>query len=222
MKTALAFSGGKDSMACLYLVRDQLDCAIYVDTGFAYPETQALVEHAKSLIPVHVVRSDRRGQNARCGVPADLVPINWTVLGQHLTSPKPVTIQSYLQCCWENIAAPAAAYAKSLGVTHLVGGQRMEEGHKSTSRHGDLVDGLVRLYPIHDWTRQQVLEYLRTKMALPDHYWIQHSSLDCYDCTAFAHESKDRVAWTRERYPAFHAEYQRRHDAITSAISEAV
>jgi len=35
----LAFSGGKDSMACWYLYRDQQPIVIFVNTGKAYPET---------------------------------------------------------------------------------------------------------------------------------------------------------------------------------------
>jgi phosphoadenosine phosphosulfate reductase len=222
MMTALAFSGGKDSMACLHLMRDTLDCAIYVDTGFAYPETQSLVAYAETMVHVHTVQADRAAQNAQYGLPADVVPINWTAMGQQMTSRKPVMVQSYLQCCWENIAVPLTEKAKALGVTHLVSGQRMEEGHKSTSRHGDVVDGLVRLYPIHDWTTAQVLAYLATQMTVPDHYCIAHSSLDCYDCTAFAKDSQDRVAWTKARYPAFYAAYAARNNAVLHAIQEAL
>ncbi|MDE2389927.1 MAG: phosphoadenosine phosphosulfate reductase family protein, partial [Betaproteobacteria bacterium] len=47
----LAFSGGKDSMACLHLMRGSLDCAIYIDTGKAYPETLELVRYAGSIVP---------------------------------------------------------------------------------------------------------------------------------------------------------------------------
>lgn len=222
MTTALAFSGGKDSMACLHLMREELDCAIYVDTGVTYPETQRMVEYAKTLITVHTVASDRVGQNAAHGIPSDVVPINWTTMGQAITTPKPVRIQSYIQCCWENIAEPATAKAKELCVTHLVSGQRIQEGHKSTSRNGEVVDGLTRLYPIHDWTREQVLNFIRTKMPIPNHYFIQHSSLDCYDCTAFAKESQDRVAWTRREHPEFYAAYAVRNNALLNALQEAI
>ena len=222
MRQALAFSGGKDSMACLHLMKDELDCAIFVDTGFSYPETWQMVKYASTRIPLHIVSSDRQSQNAAHGIPSDVVPINWTAIGQSVTSPKPVMIQSYLQCCWENIAVPLMAKVKELGITHLVSGQRMQEGHKSTSRNGDVLDGIVRLFPIHDWTREQVFDCLRLHMAIPDHYYIQHSSLDCFDCTAFAKESHDRVAWTRETYPDFYAAYAVRNNAVLAAIQEAL
>ncbi len=219
---ALAFSGGKDSMACLHLCREELACAIYVDSGFTYPETREMVNYAAGLVPLYVVQSDRVGQNTAHGIPADLVPIEWTELGELTTSPKPYRIQSYLQCCFENLARPLLAKAKQLGVTELVYGQRNDERHRGTAKHGDLVDGLTRLHPIESWTRQQVMEYLATKMTIPAHYALNHSSLDCYDCTAFSKESTDRIEWTKKRYPEFYAAYAVRNTAVLHAIQEAL
>lgn len=219
---ALAFSGGKDSMACLHLMRDSLDCAIYVDTGFAYPETLALVEYAKTIVRVHVVHSDRKGQNERDGIPADVVPVDWTRFGHATTGAKPVMVQAYAACCYANIARPLLDTAKALGVTELVYGERFEEGHKSTSVDGDMVEGIKRLHPIESWTAQQVLDYLATKMTVPAHYAIKHSSLDCYDCTAFRRDSADRIEWTKTHHPAFHAAYAARAAALDGALREAL
>ncbi len=225
---ALAFSGGKDSMACLHLMKDQLECAIYVDTGFSYPETRAMLAYAQTLLPVFIVYSDRAGQNEAHGIPADVVPIDWTTMGQAFTGPKPEfadtfdTDPGYLQCCWENISAPLTTKAKLMGVTQLVSGQRRDEGHTNTSRHGDVVDGITRLYPIQDWTEAGVFDFLRTHMVLPAHYGIRHSSLDCYDCPAYAKESEDRVQWTRHAHPELYPFYVERSAAVLKAIQEAV
>jgi 3'-phosphoadenosine 5'-phosphosulfate sulfotransferase (PAPS reductase)/FAD synthetase len=218
----LAFSGGKDSMACLHLMRDSLDCAIYVDTGKSYPETQALVAYASDLVPMITVHSARDKQNQREGIPADVVPIDWTRIGQMLTTKKQTTIQSHVECCFENIAYPLLLKAKEMGATEIVYGQRNDEAHKSTARNGDIVEGIVRLQPIEDWTSDQVLAYLETKMHVPAHYSIKHSSLDCYDCTAFRKDSHDRVAFTAERYPAMHAEYMERIALLNQAIATAM
>lgn len=223
--TALAFSGGKDSMACLHLMRETLDCAIFVDTGFTYPETREMVNYAASLVPtMHVVQTDRRQQNAREGIPADIVPIAWTVIGQQFSGNKAVTIQSYLGCCWETIIDPLWAKARELGVTHIVMGQRTDEPYKSPARHETPVDGIVRLHPIEDWSGQQVLAYLKTKMDVPAHYLaLEHNtSLDCYDCPAYEHQSRDRLVWTAARYPAFYAEYSVRRKALDGALREAL
>lgn len=219
----LAFSGGKDSMACLHLMRDTLDCAIFVDTGKTYPETLSLVDYAKTILPVVIVETDRDEQNAREGIPADIVPINWTRLGQAMTGPKPVMVQNYQICCFENIALPLFNKAKALGATELVFGQRNDELTKATASDGDTIEGIVRLHPIENWTRRQVLEYLETKMAVPPHFhMIRHSSLDCYDCPAYAEETRDLVAFTKRRYPEFHKAYMERMAKVDYAITEAL
>lgn len=223
MKQALAFSGGKDSMACLHLLREELACAIYVDTGFTYPETRELVNYAAGLLPLYVVQTDRQAQNARYGLPSDLVPINWTLLGQQVTAPKAVTIQSYLQCCYENLAAPLLAKAKELNVTHLVFGQRRDETYRGPAKHGDVVEGIVRLHPIEAWTAQQVLDYLITKMDIPPHYrFTAQTSLDCFDCTGYAGESGERLAWTKRLYPERYKAYEARNTLLIQTLRTAM
>jgi 3'-phosphoadenosine 5'-phosphosulfate sulfotransferase (PAPS reductase)/FAD synthetase len=150
------------------------------------------------------------------------VPINWTKLGHMVTGPKPVMLQSYLGCCWENISLPLFQAAHQLGVTHLVTGQRNEEGVKATARHQDTVAGVVRVHPIEDWTTQQVFDFLATKMIVPEHFSIKHSSLDCYDCTGYEHDSSDRVQWTAQKYPEFYSEYAGRKAAINEALKESL
>jgi 3'-phosphoadenosine 5'-phosphosulfate sulfotransferase (PAPS reductase)/FAD synthetase len=218
---ALAFSGGKDSMACLHLLLAQLDCAVYVDTGFAYPETLNLVEYAAKLVPLHVVKTDRKAQNEREGIPADVVPINWTRYGQQFTGEKPVMIQSYLGCCYENLMAPLFAKAAELGVTHLYFGQRRAESHHSPVCSGSTHNGIVREHPIEDWTDEDVFAFLAEHIDIPPHYRITHSSLDCYDCTAYARESEDRIEYTREHHPSFYAEWEKRERALKKALEEA-
>lgn len=218
----LALSGGKDSMACLHLLRDELAGAIYVDTGYAYPETQQMIEYAQTLIPVHIVRSDRYGQNQAQGIPADVVPMEWTATGQAMTSPKPVLIQSGLQCCLENLGQPLFAAAKRLGATHIVYGQRADESHRAPVSDGTVHDGITRLHPIEHWTAQQVLDYLATKMEVPAHYRLAHSSLDCYDCSAYLRQTHDLWRWTAEQHPDFYAARLARRTHIDHALKEAL
>lgn len=210
-------------MACLHLQRDSLDCAIYVDTGFAYPETKALVEYAATLLRVlHIVHSGRQQQNEREGVPSDVVPIDWTSLGQALSGRKPVKIQSYLGCCYENVSAPIMHKAQELGVTELISGERRAESRKATSLDGQLVSGIKRLHPIYEWSEKEVLDYLATKMDVPAHYAIKHSSLDCYDCTAYRKDSADRVEWMQKAHPVFFASYEARKNTLDQALREAL
>lgn len=222
MKTALALSGGKDSLACFFLMKDELDCAIYVDTGFSYPETRALVAMVAQSLPVYTVYSARAAQNDEYGIPSDVVPVNWTHFGQAVTTKKPAMIQPYLQCCFSNMAEPLFAKAKELQITHLVTGQRQEDTHRSTARHGETVEGLVRMNPLEAWSKEQVLSYLASHMTLPAHFRLTHSSLDCYDCPAYAAETQDRVAWTELHHPEFAAAHRVREQAVADSIHAAL
>src|SRR6185437_3691241 len=76
-KIALSFSGGKDSLACLYLLRDHLHrlTVYHVDTGDLMPETQGIVSQVEAMCPNFVrIHSDARGRIAEYGYPTDLLP----------------------------------------------------------------------------------------------------------------------------------------------------
>ncbi|MEO9231641.1 MAG: phosphoadenosine phosphosulfate reductase family protein [Devosia sp.] len=216
----LAFSGGKDSMACLHLCRDEIDVAIYVDTGKAYPETLAMVEYAKAIVDVMTIRTDQSAQNAEQGIPADVVPADYTASGHVFSGAKAIKIQDYLSCHYQNIAYPLFLRALDINAGSVIYGQRNTETRKSPARNGMQIGTITRLHPIEDWTSEQVMSYLATKMEIPEHYKIEHSSLDCYDCTAFRSSSHDRVEYTRLNYPDFYAEYKARMGSITQALRE--
>lgn len=223
--TALAFSGGKDAMACLHLMRDQFDCAIHVDTGHYLPETRECVEYAASLVPImHIVITDRRAQNEREGIPADVVPIDFTRTGQDFFGPKATTIQSYIGCCFENRMMPLWEKAKDLGVTRLVMGVRSQDGLHPAIRNGLTHEGIERVHPLEGWSDTDVLGYLATVMTVPDHYQqvVSQSSLDCYDCTAYRLKSQNRIEWMRTRHPEAYAQYAVRRDAVDAVVAEAL
>ena len=65
---ALQFSGGKDSLACLYLLKDQLEKVVvyYLDTGDGCPETHDVIDKVKSWIPRFItIKSDLSSVCAR-------------------------------------------------------------------------------------------------------------------------------------------------------------
>lgn len=225
MKTALAFSGGKDSWACLWLNEDRLSeiLVIWANTGKNYPEALEMIEKARAICPNFLeVVVDRDEQNRRNGIPSDVVPIGWTHKGMAVTGLKPVMIQSYLDCCFSNISEAINSAAKGRGITRIIKGQRNDEKYRSPSQDGTEYDGITYEQPLDDWTREQVMEYLAGKMEIPPHFALNHSSLDCYDCTAFRSESKDRVAWMAEKHPVLFEQYKCRSDAVLSAIMEAL
>ena len=205
-------------MACLLLHQHELADihVIWANTGRYFPEALAFVESARDMCPRwHEVRTDRIGQWAANGLPSDIVPIDHTTLGQFITRPKAVKVQSYLGCCYENITAPLVARTRELGLTTIIRGQRTEESHRTPD---GTFDGLTFIHPIKDWTADEVLAYLRERMQLPEHFALEHSSMDCFDCTAFAGKSADRAAYMRQRHPERYAEYRARIAELTSTF----
>lgn len=212
---ALAFSGGKDSLACWYMTRDRDPLVLWVNTGKAYPETLRVIDMVRSQSRFVEIASDQEAQNARCGLPSDVVPIDWTDFGMQVSGTKQVKVQSYLQCCYENIAKPLNDRAKALGVTRIIRGQRTDEPHKAPP---GTLDGIEYEHPIEHWTREMVLSYLEEQGPVPEHFVLDHSSMDCYDCTAYLEHSADRLAWTK-RYPDMHGKYVARLRALKSTLA---
>lgn len=225
MQIALAFSGGKDSWACLWLNKHRWSdiVVLWVNTGKNYPELLETINQARAMCPNFIeLVVDRDGQNAFNGLPSDVVPVNWTRLGQSVTGEKPVMVQSYIQCCLENIGENLQKYCKDHGITRLIRGQRNDEGHKSNARDGSVIEGITYEQPIEDWTAQQVLDYVSAHMPLPAHFKFKHSSMDCYDCTAFTADSVDRISYTKANHPMLYAEYETRNQALKSALIESM
>ena len=84
----LWFSGGKDSMACIYLLKEHLDNinVVWVNTSKNYPELLDTVARAKKLCPNFIeVKTDRDAQWEGNGLPSDIVPIEYTKMGQSMT-----------------------------------------------------------------------------------------------------------------------------------------
>ncbi len=211
-------------MACLLLNRAYLHeiMVLWANTGKNYPEALAFVEQMRVLCPNWIeVKADRAGQWERNGYPSDVVPIDWTPIGQAFTEEKPVKIQSYLQCCYENIGGPLWAKSIELGATQIIRGQRADESHRSTAKDGDSQNGITFSHPIEQWSKSEVLDFIGQELGeLPEHFSLDHSSMDCYDCTAFPAHSIDRAKHTKAKHPALYAEYRIGLDSVISAIRQ--
>lgn len=224
----LAFSGGKDSLACWYLKRDEINAVMWANTGKAYPETLGVVDRVRQEcgelgIGFVEVNTDQAAQNERNGIPSDVVPIAHTVGGMQITGQRSVMVQSYLQCCWENISKPLNDAARELGAKYVIRGQRNDDEHRPPCVDGQEVEGITYLHPIADWSTPKVLAFLREQMGeLPEHFRLEHSSMDCYDCTAFAEHSGDRVQWMKERHPEMYRGYAARAQALLGSLMPGV
>lgn len=222
--TALWFSGGKDSLACLLLHRHELQDihVLWANTGKYLPEHVSFVEKFKPMCPNwHEVRTDRDAQNARFGLPADVVPVNHTLYGEQFTSAKAVRVQPYLQCCHDNISGPLWDKTKELGCTTVIRGQRRDESHRSPFEHGSSFDGVRFVHPVEGWSTARVKAYVAGEVDLPEHFALEHTSIDCFDCTAFLEHCADRAAYMKARHPKHFAIFHARLTQLEQVIAQA-
>jgi phosphoadenosine phosphosulfate reductase len=222
MVKALQFSGGKDSIACLYLLRDEWPTlrVVWVNTGAAYPDMVDYMEVWKKILPHFVeVRTNQPEQIARNGFPSDVVVVNDTAFGRQFINRNTPVMQPYLNCCAENIWFPLMQAMHDIGATEIVRGQRKSDARKSFIQPNDVIDGVRYTFPIYGWTDEEVFAYLKNVGALmPEAYARgEKTGRDCWDCTAYLDDNAQRI---RNLSPERRAVVVGRIRAIRSAVME--
>jgi 3'-phosphoadenosine 5'-phosphosulfate sulfotransferase (PAPS reductase)/FAD synthetase len=140
------------------------------------------------------VKSDQPAQIAHCGYPSDVVPLRYTTIGRAVFQESGFKIQSSHFCCLQNIWQPMHEKMKELGVTQIIRGQRLSDKRSSPVRSGDKADGVEVIFPIENWSREQVMDYLHSVGAeIPAYYAAEQTSRDCWDCTAYLDENVERI-----------------------------
>jgi 3'-phosphoadenosine 5'-phosphosulfate sulfotransferase (PAPS reductase)/FAD synthetase len=207
----LLFSGGKDSLACLYLLRPYWErlTVLWVDTGDAFPETRDQMDAVAGMVPHFLhVKSDQPAQVRRNGFPADLLSAWDTPLG-HSVEKRTHRVQTPFHCCGENIWLPMDRATRELGATLVIRGQRATESKRAPIHDGTVVEGIEYRLPIEHWTGERVRNYLRDiGVPLPAHYAFVDSSLDCRTCTAYLSENRGKFEYLRRYHSALHDEMQ--------------
>lgn len=205
-KVALMFSGGKDSLACLHLVKDYLDktIVVWVNTGANFPEIEQMMREVKAIVThFHEIKTDQPSSIKANGYPVDVVPVNYTQLGQSVTSIKDFKLRSYFECCAENFWIPCDAEMRKLGVTGVIRGQRNSEAHRAPIKSGYVENGIEYHLPIESWSDSEVIDYLRSKdVVINERLSMAHSSLDCWNCTAYMAESFERFKYIKKHHPS--------------------
>ena len=216
---ALQFSGGKDSLACLYLLREQLDyiTVYWLDTGDGCPETLAVIEEARQWIPKFVVvESDVVAWRNTYGYPSDVVPASahWVASTYGIGTRRFV---SRFDCCAENIMRPMHERMVADGVDCVI------RGTKACDTGTVPFEGLDQFYyvslPIRDWTHQDVFDYLAEVGApynLLYDYYKGISAPECLGCTAWWDDGK--AAYFKALHPERLGEYRASLEQIKSAL----
>ena len=206
---ALLFSGGKDSLALLYLLRDQLEhlTVYHLDTGDLCPETRAVVAEVRQWIPHFVeVQTDSRKWREANGMPTDLLPTSSEFLGVAYGM-SATRMTSRFQCCWANIMKPMHDQLYADGVDCVIRGTKTADTGK-VPFEGQGPDYYVML-PIRDWSHEKVFEFLKSVGAPVNPIYENFratSAPECLTCTAWWDDGKG--AYLKSRHPAEHAVYR--------------
>jgi phosphoadenosine phosphosulfate reductase len=221
-KVALMFSGGKDSIVCLDLIKEYVERTVIIwnNTGANFPEIVDYMEKVKAKVPFfYEIKTNQPKSIAENGYPVDVLPLNFTELGQAVTTKKTIKLRSYFDCCAENFWFPCNEVVKSLGITGIIRGQRLAESHKAPIRSGYQEDGIEYFFPIESWSDAQVVDYLESHDLLDDERLkMGHSSLDCWNCTAYLGDSEDRMKYVKSKHPEKFAELK----IILKEINDAI
>lgn len=223
-RIALQVSGGRDSLACLYLLRPYWDrlTVYWNNTGAAFPETVEIMAQVRALVP-HFVEIDGRQPDvvAGFGLPSDIVPASHTpigIVGGDSTGP---LIQDRYSCCSRVVMLPMHERMVADGVTLIVRGQRNSDRLKSPLRSGAVDLGIEYLFPIEDWSAADVMDYLQAEGApIPRFYEMLDGAPDCMTCSAWWENGA--AAYLKRHHPEAHREVQRRLDIINLAIAPSI
>lgn len=224
-KVGFQFSGGRDSTAALYLLRPHWDRMelYHLDTGDQFPETRQVFAQVAAAFtaatgrPAQIIAGDVQRVRTEHGLASDVVPVDNTETGR-LVSGRTVKIISRYECCWRSLMQPMHERMRADGITLIVRGQRDDEYATPPKRSGDVADGFEVLYPIENWSANEVERFV-AQHQLPVAPFYQRGmkrAPECMGCTAWWDEG--RAGYLRKHHPGAYETYAGRLAIIRSEI----
>jgi phosphoadenosine phosphosulfate reductase len=193
----LQFSGGLDSLACLWLLKDMPGLHVLtVSTDGAYPDRSAYLNKVRAALPHIPIAEFHTERNLKAhGIPVDVVPVKFTALGS-IVQGAPLKYRTPYECCAEALWAPMHQKCLQLGVTEIFRGQRNDDARKAPIVDGQEVEGITYRFPLATWSRADVVAYVNENCPdlIPESYTLgERTSRDCWDCTGYLDENVQRI-----------------------------
>ena len=210
MRSAMQFSGGKDSLAVLHLMRGKFDTDTTVyfgDTGIAYPHMVEFIQRTCAELGLSlklVAPPVPIGQfHAARGLPSDIVPIEATMdMQAYLRAPRGTLLQSGLTCCSAMLWRPLQEAMVADGIKTVYRGSKKCDGHVGVGDGFVDSNGIVYRSPIWDWSDAEVFSYLKDEgVELPRHYAAVNGSFDCFTRSSRQPQRHSRAMWARPTRP---------------------
>ena len=222
-RIALSFSGGKDSLAVLELMRVHLHrmTVYHLDTGDLLPEMVEHVARCAETIPNFVrIESHVDRFIDQYGLPTDLLPFSAHPVGQAMGEPKTRLVSRYV-CCWNNLMLPLYQRVLDDGNTLLIRGTKQADMVRLPISSGEAIDGVEILYPLQSWTNAEVRAYLAVNgIKLPALYEHFENAPECARCPAWLGEG--RAAFLKRFYPELFKDYDARLQLIIDEVAPAL
>lgn len=221
-KVALQFSGGKDSLAILYLLRAWWDrlTVYWVNAGDPPDELLELMRRVANEVPHFVeVRGQRWEVIQHYGWPANVVPAGHDrVAHETFVKANLPMLQDRLSCCMRSMMAPMHERMLVDGVTLVIRGQRSAEALAARMP----AEGEYEvLFPIESWSDADVFNFLAgLGVRLPGWYEVSAHGMDCLTCSAW--HAREHLPYLETTSPHAAALVRHRMETINEAALAAM
>lgn len=217
---ALHFSGGKDSLALVYLLRPHWDrLALYhVDTGDLLPEVREIVDWVEAMVPdFRRIETDTKAWTEAVGLPSDLVPTTSTPMGLAIGASRRRIVDRF-ECCAANLMAPMHRRMIEDGVPLVIRGTKRADLARLPHEGGETSVGYELWLPLLEWSHDQVFDFLR-EVGAPICRVYEHrvNSPECATCPAWW--SEGRAEYLRKHHPDLHDAYRAKIATVAAEVT---
>ena len=217
---AFQFSGGKDSLALVHVLRPHWDrlTLYHVDTGDLLPEVREIVDGVEAMVPSFVrIETQAADWNERFGLPSDLVPSSCTPLGVKIGMSDRRLVDRF-ECCAFNIMVPMHNAALKDGCTLVIRGTKRADMKRLPAEDGPTGLGYDLWLPLLDWSDADVFAYLREVGApICRVYENGVQSPECATCPAWWNEG--RAAYLAKYHPDLSETYRAKLATVAAEVA---